>query len=67
MNEVVFAYLFGSYARGDYIKEFNDFDTKLKIHHKLEVALKKEVDLVVLNSAKNFNLLENILAMKPFC
>ncbi len=72
VDEVRFAYLFGSYARGDYDKRsdidiavylkkgYNDFDTKLKIHHKLEVSLQKDVDLIVLNSVKNFNLLENI-------
>ena len=73
MKEVRFAYLFGFYAKGDYSKrsdidiaiylkkEYNDFDTKLKIHHKLEVTLHKDVDLVILNSIKNFNLLESIL------
>ena len=72
MDEIQFAYLFGSYAKGDYSqrsdidiavyleKQYNNFDTKLKIHHKLEVALRKEIDLIILNSAKNFNLLENI-------
>ena len=72
MDEIQFAYLFGSYAKGDYDqrsdidiavylkKQYNNFDTKLKIHHKLEVALRKEVDLIILNSAKNFNLLEDI-------
>ena len=73
MNEIEFAYLFGSYARGDYDdgsdidiavylkKEYNDFDTKLKIHHKLEISLQKDIDLIVLNLVKNFNLLESIL------
>lgn len=72
MDEVQFAYLFGSYARGDYgqgsdidiavyLKEqYNDFDTKLKIHHKLEISLQRDIDLIILNSVKNFNLLENI-------
>jgi len=72
MDEIQFAYLFGSYAKGDYNqrsdidiavylkKQYNDFDTKLKIHHKLEVSLHKKIDLIILNSAKNFNLLENI-------
>ena len=72
MNEVQFAYLFGSYARGDegersdvdiavYLtQEHNNFDTKLKVHHKLEISLHKEIDLIVLNSVKNFNLLKNI-------
>ena len=72
MDEVQFAYLFGSYARGDYgqgsdidiavylKKQYNDFDTKLKIHHKLEISLQRDIDLIILNSVKNFNLLENI-------
>jgi len=72
MDEVRFAYLFGSYAKGDYDqrsdidiaiylkKQYNDFDTKLKIHHKLEISLQRDIDLIVLNSVKNFNLLENI-------
>lgn len=72
MDEVQFAYLFGSYAKGDHDqrsdidiaiylkKKYNDFDTKLKIHHKLEISLQRDIDLIVLNSVKNFNLLENI-------
>ncbi|MDY0120606.1 MAG: nucleotidyltransferase domain-containing protein [Sulfurimonas sp.] len=72
MPEIEFAYLFGSYAKGTqheksdidiavYIKEeYNSFDTKLKIHHALEISLYKEIDLVVLNNAKNFFLLEDI-------
>jgi len=72
INEIEFAYLFGSYAtnnqtpRSDvdiaiYLKkEHNNFDTKLQIHHALEIALHKDVDLVVLNNAKNFYLLEDI-------
>ncbi len=72
MDEVEFAYLFGSYAKGDYTqrsdvdiavylqKQCNDFDTKLKVHHKIEISLGKEIDLIILNTAKNFNLLENI-------
>ena len=72
-EELEFAYLFGSYAT-DKADEFSDvdvaifvkqgynlFDTKLSIHHKLEVALRKEVDIVVLNSIKNFDLLNDIL------
>lgn len=73
LDEIQFAYLFGSYARGDegersdvdvavyLMHEQNNFDTKLKIHHKLEISLHKEIDLIILNSVKNFNLLENIL------
>jgi len=72
-EEVEFAYLFGSYARGDFApysdidialflkKEHNTFDTKLQIHHKLEIFFQKDIDLIILNSAKNLFLLENIL------
>jgi len=72
-EELKFAYLFGSYStdKADecsdvdiaiFIKQgYNLFDTKLKIHHKLEISLNKEVDIVVLNSVKNFDLLNDIL------
>ncbi len=72
MDEIQFAYLFGSYAKNRqsaksdidiavYLEEkHNTFDTKLKIHHALEITLKKEIDLDVLNSAKNFDLLTDI-------
>lgn len=72
LKEVEFAYLFGSYAKGDanqnsdidiaiYIdKNYNTFDSKLKIHHKLEIELHKEIDIIVLNSIKNFDLLQDI-------
>ena len=70
-NNVQFAYLFGSYARGDYgVRSDIDIalylsdvslDKSLEVHHALEVALKKEVDLVVLNDVKNMHLLESIL------
>ena len=72
-NEVEFAYLFGSYANNTFTqksdidiaiylkKNYNTFDTKLKIHHKLEIALHKEIDLLVLNEARNFSLIQEIL------
>ncbi len=71
-EELEFAYLFGSYAtdKADecsdidiaiFVKQgYNLFDTKLSIHHKLEISLNKEVDVVVLNSIKNFDLLNDI-------
>jgi len=31
-----------------------------EIHHKLEISLHKEIDLITLNSVKNFELLEEI-------
>jgi len=72
IDDIEFAYLFGSYATNNqtpksdidiavYLKkEHNNFDTKLHIHHTLEIALHKDIDLIVLNNAKNFYLLEDI-------
>jgi predicted nucleotidyltransferase len=72
-NEIVFAYLFGSYAddtfsaRSDidiavYLaKELNTFDTKLMIHHQLEIRLQRDIDLIILNDIRNYNLLQEIL------
>ena len=72
IKEIQFAYLFGSYA-DDTFNEYSDidiaifldekhntFDRKLQIHHQLELKLQKEIDLLVLNNAKNFYLLKNI-------
>jgi predicted nucleotidyltransferase len=70
-DNVQFAYLFGSYARGDY-REQSDvdvavyladttLDSRLEVHHALEKLLKKKVDMVVLNDVKNIYLLEAIL------
>lgn len=73
IDEIQFAYLFGSYAKSTqnknsdidiavYLKkEFDSFDTKLKIHHQLEITLNKEIDLITLNTIKNFDLLNDIL------
>jgi len=72
LQEVKFAYLFGSYANDTfedssdidiaiYLDEkSNFFDTKLQVHHLLEIALQKDIDLIILNSVKNFYLLQNI-------
>ncbi len=72
-EEVKFAYLFGSQATGDtaalsdvdiavYLDdEANNLDKHLEIHHILSKRLKKDVDLIVLNNLRNFNLLESIL------
>lgn len=70
-NNVQFAYLFGSYARGDE-RESSDvdvavylenthLDNRLELHHALEKALKKDIDLVLLNDVKSMSLLESIL------
>lgn len=69
-KNIEFAYLFGSYAKGEadinsdidialYLKK-DDFNTKLSIHHKLQKLLKKDIDLVILNRIKNFDLLKDI-------
>ena len=71
--EIRFAYLFGSAAEGTesplsdvdvavYLEdEANIFQKHLQIHHTLAKRLKKDVDLVVLNNVRNFNLLDAIL------
>ncbi len=70
-DNVVFGYLFGSYAKGNesersdidiavYLKD-TEFDKILTLHHNLQKVLKKEVDMVILNSAKNIYLLESII------
>ncbi len=73
MKEVKFAYLFGSYTSNSNTKNsdidiaifvndgYNLFDTHLKVHHKLEIEMQKEIDIVVLNNAKNFILIQDIL------
>jgi predicted nucleotidyltransferase len=74
LSIVEFAYLFGSYAKGEEknwsdidIAVFtnstlNTLDTYLEIHHKLAVAFHEEIDLIILNSAKNLYLLEDIIS-----
>ena len=68
---IEFAYLFGSFADGSfndrsdvdlalYLKKV-DFDTQLEISFELSKVLKKDVDLVVLNKAKNLYLLDDII------
>ncbi|WP_456452857.1 type VII toxin-antitoxin system MntA family adenylyltransferase antitoxin [Hydrogenimonas sp.] len=70
MNDVEFGYLFGSYARGDasdrsdidvalYLKN-DGLETRLEIIHELGKALKRPIDLTVLNDVKNLYLLEKI-------
>ncbi len=72
-EEVEFAYLFGSFTSGEFNersdidvavylkKDLNFFDTKLAIHHQLEIDLQRDIDLIVLNQIKNFDLLKDIL------
>jgi hypothetical protein len=72
---ILFAYLFGSMAKGDispisdvdlavYIQspDKNLLDLKLQIHADICRVLKsKDVDLVILNHTKNLILIENII------
>jgi len=70
-DKVQFAYIFGSYARGDYTDKSDvdiavyltdtTLDSRLEVHHTLEVQLRRKVDIVVLNDVKNMFLLEAIL------
>ena len=70
-ENVKFTYLFGSHADGT-MREKSDVDLaiffyndslerQLRLHHTLQKALKKEIDLVNLNRIKNLRLLESIL------
>jgi len=71
IENVAFAYLFGSYAE-DLQKESSDIDvavflnktnldSQLQISYELSKLLKKDVDILLLNSAKNLSLLEAVL------
>lgn len=70
-ESVKFAYLFGSQANGGSTSKSDvdiavylvdtSLDTRLVLHHKLEVLLRKKVDLAILNEVKNIYLLEAIL------
>ncbi len=72
-DAVSFAYLFGSFATGEisnhsdidiavYIKEdYDSFEEGLSLHHRLQVALKRDIDLVVLNSIRSYRLLKDII------
>ena len=72
-GEVKFAYLFGSYARGDEVSSSDvdiavyfipskfDLDRRLSLAHALGKAVHKRIDMVVLNEIKNYDLLKNII------
>ena len=72
-ENIEFAYLFGSFATDKisnhsdidiaiYVKDgFDSFDSGLQVHHKLEIALHKDIDVVVLNDVKNYRLLKDII------
>ena len=70
-TNILFAYLFGSFAKGEehvrsdvdiavYFKE-ESFDEQLRVIYELSKLVKRDVDLVVLNSSKNLLLAEDIL------
>lgn len=73
LSDVSFAYLFGSYASGKvtsasdidvavYLKSGVDtFEEGLQIHHRLEIALRRDIDLIVLNDVKNYRLLKDVI------
>lgn len=69
-ENVVFGYLFGSYATGSqtsnsdvdlalYLKD-KSLDAVLEITYRLSKLLKKEVDITLLNSVKDMYILEEI-------
>ena len=71
MENVLFGYLFGSFAKNEqtnksdvdialYLKN-TTFDSKLQINYEISKLLHRDVDLVVLNDVKNIYLLEGIL------
>jgi len=74
MKDVEFAYVFGSYARGDVFplsdidvavytdQEDMSLDDELKMHSILGTELKSNtVDLIVLNKTRNLMLLDEII------
>jgi predicted nucleotidyltransferase len=71
LKNVEFAYLFGSYADGSQKGSSDvdiavfldkiDLDSQLQINYELSKLLKKDVDMLILNSAKNLYLLEAVL------
>lgn len=71
MDDILFAYLFGSYAKNRqtqgsdidiaiYLNSYS-LDKELQINYELSKLLKKDVDLVILNHTRNLFLLESIL------
>ena len=70
-DNILFAYLFGSYADGTAQKksdidiaiyfQSHTLDDKLSVIHTLQKTVQKDIDLVTLNEVKNIFLLEAIL------
>nr|MCH9741434.1 nucleotidyltransferase domain-containing protein [Campylobacterota bacterium] len=71
MDSILFGYLFGSYAKGlqtnqsdvDIALYLHDttLETLLQINYELSKLLKKDVDILVLNRARNLYLLDEVL------
>ncbi len=71
LPNVAFAYLFGSYADGSQktssdvdvalFLHTTDLDSQLQINYELSKLLKKDVDILLLNGAKNLSLLDVVL------
>ncbi|HUX43054.1 MAG TPA: nucleotidyltransferase domain-containing protein [Rectinemataceae bacterium] len=74
---VAFAYLFGSMAEGGF-GAMSDIDVavmfsglapsmreRLSFHHRLAKIFKRDIDLVILNDARSFELRREILDMLP--
>ncbi|MBF0395160.1 MAG: nucleotidyltransferase domain-containing protein [Desulfobacterales bacterium] len=75
-NKVIFSYLFGSLARGDYSplsdidiavflskkKKESDFDIKLSLYNDFNKIFKRnDIDVLILNTTKNLILLDEIV------
>ena len=70
-SNVAFGYLFGSFATGGHDARSDvdvavyvvdpSLDARMKLHHALQKALGRDIDLVVLNETRNIYLLEAIL------
>ncbi|MEA3522353.1 MAG: nucleotidyltransferase domain-containing protein [Campylobacterota bacterium] len=70
-ENILFAYLFGSYATNQQTKDSDvdiaiylstySLDLELQINYELSKLLNKDLDIVILNRVKNIFLLENIL------
>lgn len=70
-KNIIFAYIFGSYAKGEQTQNSdvdiaiflkNDtLDDYLQINYEISKLLKKDADIIVLNRVRNIYLLESIL------
>ena len=70
-DSVLFGYLFGSFANGNYSENSDidialylkkdSLDERLELIYRLSKSLRKDVDLLVLNDVKNIYLLDDVL------